>query len=80
MELNIEQIAEEITAIRATMAYMMDNMTTKDDMELILANRFSAKDGLEDVKHEDTAREFDQVGKHSIGAAMQACIHQAQTI
>ena len=58
MELNIEQIAEELTAIRATMAYVMDNMTTKDDMERILANRFIAKDGLSDVKHEDNAREL----------------------
>ena len=55
MELNIEQIAEELTAIRATMAYMMDNMTTKDDMELILMNRFPAKDELKDAKHEDNA-------------------------
>ena len=53
MESHIEQIAEELTMIRATMAHMRDIMTNKGDIERILENRSIAKDGLSDVKHED---------------------------
>ena len=54
MESHIAQIAEELTIIRAMMAHMRDNVTNKGDIERILANRSIAKDGLIDVKHEDT--------------------------